>query len=68
MHAGFHLMFSSFLPQRFAGSASISCISDIFKDLELLRNRQCRSRFFNSRMTGCVAITTRDLGSTCRES
>ena len=47
MHAGFQFVFSSFLPQRFAGSASISCIFDTWKGLELLRIRQ-GPVFFNS--------------------
>jgi hypothetical protein len=40
MHAGFQFVFGSFLSHRFAGAASISCIFDICKGLELLRNRQ----------------------------
>jgi len=34
MHAGFQFVFSSFLPQRFAGSASMSCIFEICRGLE----------------------------------
>jgi len=34
MHAGFQFVFSSFLPHRFAGSASMSCIFDICRGLE----------------------------------
>jgi hypothetical protein len=37
MHAWFQFVFSSFLPQRFAGPAFISCIFDVCKGLELLR-------------------------------
>jgi hypothetical protein len=45
MHAGFQFVFSSFLPQRFAGSTSISCVFDICEGLVLLRIRQGWSRF-----------------------
>jgi hypothetical protein len=68
MHAGFQFVFGGFLPHRFVGATSNSCIFDVSKGLELLRSRQSEPGFFNSPMAGCVAIATRDLGTTCRRA
>ena len=46
MHAGFQFVFGGFLPHRFAGATSNSCVFDVCKGLELLRSRQGRARFF----------------------
>jgi len=64
MHAGFQFVFGSFLPHRFAGATSNSGIFYILQNSGIAK---ADPGFFNSPMTGCVAIATRDLKTTCRE-
>jgi hypothetical protein len=63
MHAGFQFVFSNFLPQKFAGSASISCIRRHLQRPGIgYAIAKADPGFFNSPMTGCVAVATPDLG------
>jgi hypothetical protein len=67
MHVGFQFVFGGFLPHRFVGATSNSCIFDVTKAWNCYAVAKAEPGLFNSPMTGCVAIPTRDLGTTCRE-
>ena len=68
MHAGFQFVFGGFLPHRSAGSTFNSASSTFAKAWNCYAVAKAEPGFFNSPMTGCVAIPTRDLGTTCHEA
>ena len=69
MHAGFQFLFSNFSFAAIRWIRLHSCIFDICKGWGIgYAIAKADPGFFNSPMTGSVAIATRDLRATCRQN
>ena len=67
MHAGFQFVLAAFFRSESLDPPPIQASSTFRKTWNGYTFAKADPGFFNSPMTGCVAIATRDLKTTCRE-